>query len=170
MCVAGTAVGDWISEGANLGYGNTVLLFAGAIVLVTLIWFFRKQTKANSVLCFWVAYILTRPLGASIGDFLSQNPADQVESKSEPTTLSSACKYPLHCTPRLSQVSSLPCSLAVDCLDPYACLQRDSLDRTCRVPFMVRPVSSKQRDVEAIMPTTMSFGNEGREFDSQPRS
>ena len=72
----GTAVGDWISEGAALGYGNTVLLFAAAILVVALLWYFSRYTKVNTIACFWVAYILTRPLGASIGDFLSQTPAD----------------------------------------------------------------------------------------------
>jgi len=72
----GTAVGDWISEGAALGYGNTVLLFAAAILVVALLWCFSRYTKVNTIACFWAAYILTRPLGASIGDFLSQDPAD----------------------------------------------------------------------------------------------
>ena len=72
----GTAVGDWISQGAAVGYGNTVLLFVAAILVVALLWYFSRYTKVNKIACFWAAYILTRPLGASIGDFLSQDPAD----------------------------------------------------------------------------------------------
>lgn len=66
----GTAAGDWVSEGMNIGYLNSVLLFSGLIALTALAhWGFRM----NAVLTFWIAYILTRPLGASIGDLLSQS-------------------------------------------------------------------------------------------------
>ncbi|MCX4071084.1 COG4705 family protein [Aeromonas caviae] len=66
----GTAAGDWVSEGMNIGYLNSVLLFSGLIALTALAhWGF----KINVVLTFWIAYILTRPLGASIGDLLSQS-------------------------------------------------------------------------------------------------
>ena len=47
----------------------SALLFAGGIGLVTLAYYFLKL---NAVLAFWIAYILTRPLGASLGDYLSQ--------------------------------------------------------------------------------------------------
>ncbi len=66
----GTATGDLISEGLGVGYLNTGIL-VGAIIAVTAVaWRFRL----NSILSFWIIYILTRPLGASIGDFLSQPP------------------------------------------------------------------------------------------------
>jgi uncharacterized membrane-anchored protein len=58
-----------VAEKFNLGYGVSVLLFAGAIALVAIA---RFGFKANAVLTFWMAYILTRPLGASIGDLRSQ--------------------------------------------------------------------------------------------------
>ena len=66
----GTAVGDLISEGLGVGYLRTGLLCAGLIAAVTIAW----RLGLNAVLAFWIAYILTRPLGASIGDFLAQNP------------------------------------------------------------------------------------------------
>lgn len=66
----GTATGDLIAETFNVGYLPSALLFAGAIGVVT-IWHYRF--KLNAVLAFWIAYILTRPLGASIGDWLSQD-------------------------------------------------------------------------------------------------
>ena len=69
----GTAAGDLIAEGLNLGYFASALLFAAAIALVGCAYRFAKL---NAVLAFWVAYILTRPLGASLGDFLSQPVAD----------------------------------------------------------------------------------------------
>jgi uncharacterized membrane-anchored protein len=69
----GTAGGDLLSEGAHLGYLYSALLFAGAIALVTLL---NSKFGLNDVLAFWIAYILTRPLGASLGDLLSQAKAD----------------------------------------------------------------------------------------------
>ncbi len=69
----GTAGGDLLSEGAQLGYLYSGLLFAGLIALVTLLHF---KAGLNAVLTFWIAYILTRPLGASLGDLLSQPKAD----------------------------------------------------------------------------------------------
>jgi len=65
----GTASGDLLSETINLGYPLTVALFAAAICLVALAHF---AFKLDVIWSFWIAYILTRPLGASIGDFLSQ--------------------------------------------------------------------------------------------------
>jgi len=69
----GTAAGDLTAERFSLGYLTAALIFAGLIVLVT---FAHLKLKLNAVLAFWIAYILTRPLGASIGDKLSQAPAD----------------------------------------------------------------------------------------------
>ena len=65
----GTAVGDLIAERLSLGYLTTLLLFAGVIVVIAATW---KLTKLSGVLMFWLAYIMTRPLGASSGDLLSQ--------------------------------------------------------------------------------------------------
>lgn len=65
----GTAAGDLVAERMNLGYANSALLFGGMIAAVTFAYY---AFKANAVLAFWIAYILTRPLGASCGDYLSQ--------------------------------------------------------------------------------------------------
>jgi uncharacterized membrane-anchored protein len=65
----GTAAGDLVAEKASLGYGVSIAIFAGVIALVALAYY---GFKANAVLTFWLAYIMTRPLGASIGDFMSQ--------------------------------------------------------------------------------------------------
>ncbi len=65
----GTAGGDLMGERLHLGYLTSLLIFAGAIAAVSVGYrFFRL----NSILSFWVAYILTRPLGASLGDLLTQ--------------------------------------------------------------------------------------------------
>ncbi len=65
----GTSAGDLISESSGLGYVYATLLFATVIGLIFLAY---KYLKMNSILSFWLAYILTRPLGASLGDLLSQ--------------------------------------------------------------------------------------------------
>ena len=65
----GTAAGDLLAEALNLGYLLSLVVFAGAIALVALAYF---AFRLNAVLAFWIAYILTRPLGASTGDLLSQ--------------------------------------------------------------------------------------------------
>ena len=65
----GTAAGDLVSEGMALGYWRSGILCAGIIGLIALAYYYGRM---NAVLAFWIAYILTRPLGASIGDYLSQ--------------------------------------------------------------------------------------------------
>jgi uncharacterized membrane-anchored protein len=69
----GTAAGDLAAERLSLGFGNSALIFAALIAIVAGAHF---QFKLNAVLAFWIAYILTRPLGASVGDYLSQARAD----------------------------------------------------------------------------------------------
>ncbi len=66
----GTAAGDLVAEGLNLGYAMSALIYGTLIALVALACY---GFKLNAVLAFWLAYILTRPLGASIGDYLSQS-------------------------------------------------------------------------------------------------
>ena len=65
----GTAAGDLIGEQYSLGYFKSVLLFAALIALVAVA---HLKFHLNAILAFWVAYVITRPLGASIGDLLSQ--------------------------------------------------------------------------------------------------
>jgi len=66
----GTAAGDLTAEKFSLGYGVSIALFGGMIAAVA---FAHYALRLNAVLSFWLAYILTRPLGASIGDFMSQH-------------------------------------------------------------------------------------------------
>jgi uncharacterized membrane-anchored protein len=65
----GTAAGDLTAEALNVGYLNSLLMFAALIGIVTMA---HYRFKLNAVLAFWIAYVLTRPLGASFGDYLSQ--------------------------------------------------------------------------------------------------
>lgn len=69
----GTAAGDLLAESMSLGYLLSGVIFASMIGLVYLSY---KFLNLNSILAFWLAYILTRPLGASIGDYLSQSQKD----------------------------------------------------------------------------------------------
>lgn len=65
----GTATGDFIAEALKLGYAQSALVFGVLIAIVTIGYYYFR---INAVLAFWMAYILTRPLGASTGDLLSQ--------------------------------------------------------------------------------------------------
>jgi uncharacterized membrane-anchored protein len=65
----GTALGDWAADNGGLGYGGGALVFAGALVLIAGLYFF---TRVSHVALFWGAFILTRPLGATVGDFLDK--------------------------------------------------------------------------------------------------
>ena len=65
----GTAAGDLTAERLNVGYAWSAVLFAG---LIAATWAAHLGKTLGAVLAFWIAYILTRPLGASIGDLMSQ--------------------------------------------------------------------------------------------------
>ena len=65
----GTAAGDYVSEALGVGYLTTGIVF-GAVIAIVAIGHFAF--KLNAILTFWLAYIFTRPLGASLGDLLSQ--------------------------------------------------------------------------------------------------
>jgi uncharacterized membrane-anchored protein len=69
----GTAAGDLLAEKLKLGYLISALIFAGMIAIVTVA---HLRFRLNAVLAFWIAYVLTRPLGASLGDYLSQSRQD----------------------------------------------------------------------------------------------
>ena len=63
----GTALGDWLSEGT--GYEHGAFVFGGALVLIAIAYY---ATSTSRVFLFWAAFILTRPLGATVGDFLDK--------------------------------------------------------------------------------------------------
>lgn len=65
----GTALGDWTADTGGLGYVGAALVFSALLAVVAGLYFW---TKANRVLLFWTAFILTRPLGATVGDFLDK--------------------------------------------------------------------------------------------------
>jgi uncharacterized membrane-anchored protein len=64
----GTALGDWVAD-AGPGYGGGALLFGAGLAVLAILYF---ATSVNRVALFWAAFILTRPLGATVGDFLDK--------------------------------------------------------------------------------------------------
>ena len=65
----GTALGDWMADSTGLGYEGGALVFGAALAIVTAAYFW---TNVSRVTLFWMAFILTRPLGATVGDFLDK--------------------------------------------------------------------------------------------------
>lgn len=65
----GTALGDWAADTGGLGYSGAALIFAGGLIFLVALY---KLTNTSRVALFWAAFILTRPLGAAVGDFLDK--------------------------------------------------------------------------------------------------
>lgn len=65
----GTALGDWTADTAGLGYTGAAVVFGGLLALVVAAYYW---TNVSRTLLFWAAFILTRPLGAVVGDFLDK--------------------------------------------------------------------------------------------------
>ncbi|UPJ61475.1 hypothetical protein [Bradyrhizobium sp. 192] len=65
----GTALGDWIADDTGLGYDGGALLFGAGLVVLAALYYLSTVSR---VILFWTAFILTRPLGATIGDFLDK--------------------------------------------------------------------------------------------------
>jgi uncharacterized membrane-anchored protein len=65
----GTALGDWIADTGGMGYEAGALIFGAGLALIVALYFY---TSLSRVLLFWAAFILTRPLGATVGDFLDK--------------------------------------------------------------------------------------------------
>jgi uncharacterized membrane-anchored protein len=65
----GTALGDWTADTGGLGYKGAALVFAALLAIVAALYF---KTRLDRLVLFWMAFILTRPLGAAVGDFLDK--------------------------------------------------------------------------------------------------
>ena len=65
----GTALGDWTADSAGLGYDGAALVFGASLAVIAAMYFL---TKTSRTALFWAAFILTRPLGAAVGDFLDK--------------------------------------------------------------------------------------------------
>ena len=69
----GTALGDWIADSTGLGYDGGALVFCAGLALLAALYYW---TTVSRVFLFWAAFILTRPLGATVGDFLDKPTSD----------------------------------------------------------------------------------------------
>jgi uncharacterized membrane-anchored protein len=69
----GTALGDWVADTNDMGYLGAAAVFGGLLLLTALLYYFTSLSRA---VLFWAAFILTRPLGAVVGDFLDKPVAD----------------------------------------------------------------------------------------------
>ncbi|WP_442855374.1 hypothetical protein [Enterobacter sp. BIDMC92] len=65
----GTALGDWTADTAGLGYAGSMYIFGALLLLLICVYVY---TTASRVVLFWSAFILTRPLGAVVGDFIDK--------------------------------------------------------------------------------------------------
>lgn len=75
MCsqTLGTALGDWTADTAGIGYGGGIFVFGGILAVIAAAYYF---TKISHTILFWSAFVLTRPLGAVVGDFLDKPRSD----------------------------------------------------------------------------------------------
>jgi uncharacterized membrane-anchored protein len=69
----GTALGDWVADSAGFGYGGAALLFGGLLAAIALAYY---RSGISRTALFWAAFVLTRPLGAVVGDFLDKPVSD----------------------------------------------------------------------------------------------
>lgn len=77
----GTALGDWMADDTGLGYGGGALVFGAGLAVLALVYY---RTSVSRVFLFWAAFILTRPLGATVGDFLDKPLSDGGMALSRP--------------------------------------------------------------------------------------
>jgi uncharacterized membrane-anchored protein len=89
----GTALGDWVAD-SGPGYEGGALIFAGCIAVVALIYFL---TKASRSVLFWAAFVLTRPLGATLGDLLTKPQTDGGLALSRYTSSSAIAAFMIVC-------------------------------------------------------------------------
>ena len=96
----GTALGDWTAGSTGLGYKGGALVFAAGLAAVAAAYFW---TNASRVLLFWAAFILTRPLGATVGDFLDKPVSDGGLAWSRPLASAVIAAFILACLLLLPQ-------------------------------------------------------------------
>lgn len=95
----GTALGDWAAD-SGLGYGGGALLFGAALAVIAALYFW---SRVSHVLLFWAAFILTRPLGATVGDFFDKPLAQGGLNVSRPIASAILAAFILVCILALPQ-------------------------------------------------------------------
>jgi uncharacterized membrane-anchored protein len=96
----GTALGDWMADSTGLGYEYGALVFAAALAVVAALYFW---THVSRVALFWAAFILTRPLGATVGDYLDKPVSDGGLALSRPIATAILAAFILLCVLVLPQ-------------------------------------------------------------------
>jgi uncharacterized membrane-anchored protein len=96
----GTALGDWIADTGGLGYEGGALVFAAGLAVIAGLYLW---TNVSRVLLFWAAFILTRPLGATVGDFLDKPVSHGGLALSRPLASAVIAAFILVCVFVLSQ-------------------------------------------------------------------
>jgi uncharacterized membrane-anchored protein len=90
----GTALGDWMADSTGLGYEGGALVFGAALAIVAAAYYW---TSVSRVTLFWTAFILTRPLGATVGDFLDKPIKDGGLALSRPLASAAIAVFILLC-------------------------------------------------------------------------
>jgi uncharacterized membrane-anchored protein len=90
----GTALGDWMADSTGLGYEYGAFVFAAGLAVVAAVYFW---TRASHVTLFWIAFILTRPLGATVGDYLDKPVKDGGMALSRPIATAVIAAFILVC-------------------------------------------------------------------------
>jgi uncharacterized membrane-anchored protein len=96
----GTALGDWIADDTGLGYDGGALVFAAGLAALAAAYFW---TKTSRVFLFWAAFILTRPLGATLGDFIDKPVSDGGLALSRPIASAVLAAFVIACVVLLPQ-------------------------------------------------------------------
>jgi uncharacterized membrane-anchored protein len=96
----GTALGDWMADDTGLGYDGGALVFAGGLAVLAAAYFW---TKTSRVFLFWAAFILTRPLGATLGDFIDKPVSDGGLALSRPIASAVLAAFVIACVVLLPQ-------------------------------------------------------------------
>jgi uncharacterized membrane-anchored protein len=90
----GTALGDWTADDTGLGYDGGALLFGAGLMILAAIYYW---TNVSRVFLFWAAFILTRPLGATVGDFLDKPVSDGGLALSRPIATAAIGVFMIAC-------------------------------------------------------------------------
>jgi uncharacterized membrane-anchored protein len=96
----GTALGDWVADTGGLGYEGGALIFAAGLLAIIGLYVW---TNVSRVLLFWMAFILTRPLGATVGDFLDKPISDGGLAWSRPLASAALAAFIIVCLVTLPQ-------------------------------------------------------------------